>query len=100
MNELQRGSVRIAKIRARTIDHPTAAILLEEHLDAVCAQVVDRRSIGVRRDHERMVHPVGAFELCDYGGSQLNEQHADATGVKKGHALVGQGIEIFATDDL
>ena len=35
IDELQGSAVRIAEIRARTIDDPTLAIFLEEDLDAI-----------------------------------------------------------------
>src|ERR1700730_12799465 len=100
MDEFQGSAVRIAEIRARTIDATALAISLEEDLDAIGPQVVDGRPIIVRSKHEGMVHPIGTFELPDDGWRPLDEQHAHAAGVEKSHALVRQGMQKFAADDL
>ena len=100
IDELQGSAVGIAEIRARTIDDPTLAIFLEEDLDAIGPQVVDGRPVIVRGKHEGMVYPIGTFELPDDGRRPLDEQHAHTAGVEKSHALVRQGMQQFAADDL
>src|SRR5262245_19933112 len=100
IDDLQRRSVRVPEIEARTVDRPALAVLLEEDVHALAKQRGFRGLVCVRVDHEGVMDAIRHLGLAFLNRRwPLDQQQAHAAGIEEGDLLVRQLREELATDN-
>src|SRR5690348_16569455 len=94
------GAVRVAEIGARSIDNTALPVFLEEDLDAVRTEVVERRLVVVGLEHEGVMDAVVIVEDGIDRAFLLHQDEAVAARVDEGHLAIRRRHHMFAADDI
>src|ERR1700730_10455182 len=85
IDEFEDRAVGVVEIGARAIDDTALAVLLEGDLDAVLAEMIERRLVLVMRNAEGMVHPAMVLAVRIDRRIALDQDEAGPGRVEKRH---------------
>src|SRR5712672_3349124 len=85
IDELQHRVVGIVKIGARSVENAALPVLLERDLDAMSAQMVERRWVPLMCDDERVMHTPMVVEQGIDRRVALHQDEARPGCIKESH---------------